>query len=128
MTLDEAIKHCQDKIDNTLCGIEHRQLRDWLIELKERRSSTFIFNKNLMNKIIDWFKASNRWKHLLGGVLIGIGANDVYCAAYAGIGVASALELKDKLWGGKPDFIDWALTVVGVAAGYASRFGVLQLF
>lgn len=81
-----------------------------------------------MNKFIDWFKASNRWKHLLGGVLIGIGANDVYCAAYAGIGVASALELKDKLWGGKPDFIDWALTVVGVAAGYAARFGVLQLF
>jgi len=35
MTLDEAIKHCADKIDNTECGLEHRQLRDWLIELKK---------------------------------------------------------------------------------------------
>jgi len=39
MTLDEAIEHCQEKISNTPCGTEHRQLRDWLIELKERRSS-----------------------------------------------------------------------------------------
>ena len=37
MTLEEAIKHCEEKIDNTLCGLEHRQLRDWLIELKEKR-------------------------------------------------------------------------------------------
>ena len=28
MTLEEAIKHCEEKIDNTLCGLEHRQLRD----------------------------------------------------------------------------------------------------
>lgn len=34
MTLDEAIEHCQEKIDNTPCGLEHRQLRDWLLELK----------------------------------------------------------------------------------------------
>lgn len=39
MTLDEAIEHCQEKIDNTLCGLEHRQLRDWLIELKEKRGA-----------------------------------------------------------------------------------------
>ena len=28
MTLEEAIKHCEEKIDNTLCVLEHRQLRD----------------------------------------------------------------------------------------------------
>lgn len=39
MTLEEAIKHCKEKIDNTLCGLEHRQLRDWLIELKEKREA-----------------------------------------------------------------------------------------
>jgi hypothetical protein len=39
MTLDEAIEHCKEKINNTKCGLEHRQLMYWLIELKERRSS-----------------------------------------------------------------------------------------
>ena len=75
-----------------------------------------------MKKVIEWLGLSNRWKHLLGGVLIGTGANSLYCAAYAGIGVASALEFKDKLWGGKPDIIDWALTVGGVAVGYDVRY------
>ncbi len=80
-----------------------------------------------MKNIFSWITESNRWKHLVGGIIIGIGANDVYCAAYAGIGIASALELKDKLWGGKPDIIDWLLTVGGVAAGYAIRLGFLAL-
>ena len=51
-----------------------------------------------MNKIFKWLGDSNRGKHLVGGILIGMGSNSLYCAAYAGIGVASALELKDKLW------------------------------
>lgn len=74
-----------------------------------------------MKKIWNWLKESNRTKHLLGGMLIGAGANDWYCAMYAGAGVAGALELKDKLWGGKPDWIDFVLTVVGTAAGYGLR-------
>jgi hypothetical protein len=49
----------------------------------------------------------------------------VYCAVYAGLGIASALELKDKLWGGKWDWIDWALTVGGVTIGYLIRLGFL---
>ena len=73
-------------------------------------------------KIKGWLFESNRWKHLVGGILIGAGANDWYCAAYAGVGVAAALELKDKLWGGKPDWIDFALTVAGVAIGYTLRW------
>jgi len=80
-----------------------------------------------MSNILKWIKTSDRWKHLIGGVLIGIGADDVYCAAYAGIGIASALELKDKLWGGKPDIIDWFITIFGVTLGYTLRFGLLQL-
>ncbi len=51
-----------------------------------------------MGKILEWLKTINRWKHLAGGFLIGLGANSAYCAAYAGIGVAAALELKDMLW------------------------------
>ena len=49
-----------------------------------------------MGKLLDFFRESNRWKHLLFGCLIGIGSDDPYCAAYVGIGVASALEFKDK--------------------------------
>lgn len=78
-----------------------------------------------MKGIIDWFLKSNRWKHLVFGILIGFGANGWYCAEYVGLGVAGALELKDKLWGGKWDWIDFALTIVGVNIGYTIRYSVL---
>jgi hypothetical protein len=78
-----------------------------------------------MKKIINWLFASNRLKHIGYGVLIGFGADDWYCAEYTGIGVAGALELKDYLWGGKPDWIDFTLTVVGVNIGYGIRTLVL---
>ena len=71
-----------------------------------------------MKKIIEWFKNSHRWLHLPVGLLIGFGAMSIYCAAYAGIGVAVTSELKDKLWGGLWDWIDFVLTVAGVALGY----------
>lgn len=78
-----------------------------------------------MKKIINWFKESHRWQHFVGGFGIGLlSLGDWYTAAVSGIGVASALEYKDKLWGGKWDWIDLAITVAGVAAG----FGVSQLF
>ena len=59
-----------------------------------------------MKKVIKWLKESNRYKHLIGGVLIGS---------------ATALELKDKMWGGKADIVDWGLTVGGVAIGFGVR-------
>jgi len=74
-----------------------------------------------MKRLIKWINISNRYKHLMGGMLIGAGANSLYCAAYAGIGVATALELKDRMWGGKADIIDWGLTVGGVAIGFGVR-------
>ena len=70
-----------------------------------------------MDKIKAWFVESNRGKHLVGGMAIGFFADGAYCAAYAGIGVASALELKDNLWGGRWDWVDWCCTVSGVAMG-----------
>ena len=41
MTLDDAIRHCDDRIEeekrngHCLCAEEHRQLRDWLKKLRE---------------------------------------------------------------------------------------------
>lgn len=81
-----------------------------------------------MSKIIEWLGMSNRWKHLVGGFAIGVGANGLYCAVYAGGGVAAALELKDYLWGGKPDIFDFLVTCLGVAAGYGARIGITALF
>lgn len=78
-----------------------------------------------MRKLFTWLKASNRYKHLLGGMAIGAFANSLYCAAYAGIGVATALELKDKLWGGKFDLVDLSLTLAGVAVSYGVRIMII---
>ena len=78
-----------------------------------------------MRKLFKWLKESNRYKHLLGGIAIGAFANSFYCAAYAGIGVATALELKDKLWGGKFDLVDMSLTLAGVAIGYGVRIMII---
>lgn len=78
-----------------------------------------------MRKLFTWLKESNRYKHLLGGIAIGAFANSLYCAAYAGVGVATALELKDKMWGGKFDFVDLSLTLAGVAIGYGVRIMII---
>lgn len=78
-----------------------------------------------MKKLFTWLKESNRYKHLLGGIAIGAFANSFYCAAYAGIGVATALELKDKMWGGKFDLVDLSLTLAGVAIGYGVRIMII---
>lgn len=78
-----------------------------------------------MKKLFTWLKESDRYKHLLGGIAIGAFANSLYCAAYAGIGVATALELKDKLWGGKFDLVDLSLTLAGVAIGYGVRIMII---
>jgi hypothetical protein len=34
MTLDEAINHCKENVNDSLCGQDHLQLMRWLIELK----------------------------------------------------------------------------------------------
>lgn len=75
-----------------------------------------------MRKIIEWLRESNRWKHLMGGCLIGLVSSDAWCATVAGVGIASALEYKDKAWGGLWDWIDWGLTVAGVMIGFLIRW------
>ena len=62
-----------------------------------------------MKNIISWLKESHRLTHIGGGVVIG---------------VASSLELKDKLWGGKFDWVDWSLTLGGVIVGRLIRAGL----
>ena len=52
-----------------------------------------------MNKILSFLKESNRYKHLIGGLLVGLAALNPWCALYSSVVAASCLELKDKLKG-----------------------------
>lgn len=78
-----------------------------------------------MKKIWEWLKTSNRYKHLVGGMAIGLMAEDWYCAGLAGVGIASALEYKDKAHGGAWDWLDWDLTIAGVIVGYGLRWMIV---
>ena len=65
-----------------------------------------------MNKILSFLKQSNRYKHLVGGFIVGLPALTPYAALYAAAIAASSLELKDKLRGSR---WDWTITVTGGA-------------
>ena len=84
--------------------------------------------EEIIKKIIDWFKESNRYKHFGLGAVYGLAADDLYCAIYGGVGVSLALEFKDGQWGGKPDPVDAALTFAGVMAGFGVRELALSFF
>lgn len=52
MTLDEAIKYCKEKsCENTACGKNHKQLAEWLTELKSYRDSTTQKVQKPVNKV-----------------------------------------------------------------------------
>ena len=80
-----------------------------------------------MNKLINWLTTSNRHLHLLGGVLISLFADGIYCAAYSVVLTASALEFKDTQWGGKWDWADWLMTILGGAIGFGLQTIILTL-
>lgn len=64
-------------------------------------------------KVLRWWKASNRWKHFLFAIPLG-----AVCGAHFTTGVGLGMEIKDHLYGGKADFADFALTAVGGAIGH----------
>ena len=70
-----------------------------------------------MKKILNSFKESNRYKHPIGGIVIGICALSWYNAIYASAGVGLAMEYKDKAHGGDFDIVDAGLTFIGGIIG-----------
>ena len=74
-----------------------------------------------MNFITD-FKESNRWKHFLYAIPIGL-ILTVLCA----IGVAGGMEFKDKAWGGMWDWKDFWFTVLGGLVGQILQIGIILL-
>lgn len=70
-------------------------------------------------KVLHWWKASNRWKHFLFAIPLG-----AVCGAHFTTGVGLGMEIKDHLYGGKADFVDFALTAVGGAIGHGVMVAV----
>lgn len=62
--------------------------------------------------IINWFKKSNRWKHLVGGFVLGL-----LLTFISPLTAAGCLEFKDVQWGGKWSWIDFLLTCLGGLIG-----------
>lgn len=65
------------------------------------------------DKVIQWWKASNRWKHFLFAIPLG-----AVCGAPFATGVGLGMEIKDHLYGGRADFVDFLLTAVGGVIGH----------
>lgn len=62
MTLDEAIRHCLNvskQCDNIDCALDHKQLADWLIDLKNLTKNGYShFCKELDKNIHDFTVAA----------------------------------------------------------------------
>ena len=78
-----------------------------------------------MSKLTDWLRESNRWKHLLGGMVLGVLADGWYCAGLCGGSVGGAMEGKDWQWGGVPDWMDFGLTFGSCMLSYYIKTLVL---
>lgn len=69
-----------------------------------------------------WLKRSNRNKHFLYAIPIGI-VLTILCV----IGLASGLEFKDKLYGSKWDWLDWLATILGGLIGQIIQISIIYL-
>lgn len=63
LTLDEAIAHAEECVDDTPCGQNHKQLAEWLIELDRLRTTPIgdiyalrqaLVKAHTMLKVCDW--------------------------------------------------------------------------
>lgn len=61
MTLDEAIEHCEEKAEcGDSCGMEHKQLAEWLKELKMYREQEHKRRENSQS-CFDKMLSSQNW-------------------------------------------------------------------
>lgn len=71
---------------------------------------------------MSWFTESNRWKHFVYAIPVGY-IFTILCV----LGLATGMEFKDKLWGGKYDWIDWLATMLGGLIGQALQILTIYL-
>lgn len=68
MSIDEAIKHCQEvsnSCDNLACSFEHTQLENWLIELKYYRERYGEIEKNPISLLFLLNQISTKKRYVL---------------------------------------------------------------
>lgn len=78
----------------------------------------------MWKKIYNWLKTSNRYRHLIGGAILGALSCCLYCAILVGAATAGALELKDYLYNHRLtawDWIDFTLTLAGAICAFALK-------
>lgn len=73
-----------------------------------------------MNRLIEWFTTSNRHKHFLYAIPCGFLLTILFVA-----GLASGMEYKDHLWGGRWDWTDWWCTIAGGLIGQGIQIGII---
>ena len=69
-----------------------------------------------------WLKESNRQKHFLYAIPIGL-VFTILCV----LGVASGLEFKDKEYGNQWDWLDWTATILGGLVGQLLQIIIILL-
>lgn len=71
---------------------------------------------------MSWIMESNRLKHLLYAIPIGL-----VFTILAVLGCAFGMEFKDKQYGGKFDWLDIAATMIGGAIGQLLQIAIILL-
>ena len=69
-----------------------------------------------------WICESNRWKHLIGGFVLGL-----LLTALCSLGCAGGMKFKDKQWGGRWDWADFGCTVVGGLIGQGVQILIIWI-
>lgn len=71
---------------------------------------------------MSWITVSNRWKHFIYAIPIGL-VFTILCV----LGVASGMEFKDTQYGNKWDWLDWLATMLGGLIGQLVQIVLLYL-
>lgn len=69
---------------------------------------------------MSWLSENNRMKHLKYAIPVAL-IFTILCV----LGLATGLEFKDKQYGNKFDWLDWAATMLGGLIGQTLQIGII---
>ena len=76
----------------------------------------------MIKELKNAFLESNRWKHFILAIPIGL-VFSILCV----LGIASGMEYKDYTYGNKWDWVDWAYTMLGGLIGQLLQVLIIML-